>query len=85
MESPICPTISLALPISSLPDKPQALQFVDWVLRGISQVVFVSNPISGILILVGLLVITKNISWEEAINNDWRKTGDWQPGWEYTI
>ena len=55
-ESPICPTISLALPISSLPDKPQALQFVDWVLRGISQVVFVSNPISGILILVGLLV-----------------------------
>ncbi|XP_026974653.1 urea transporter 1 [Sagmatias obliquidens] len=39
-----------------LKDKPQALQFVDWVLRGISQVVFVSNPISGILILVGLLV-----------------------------
>ncbi|XP_006747137.1 urea transporter 1-like [Leptonychotes weddellii] len=46
----------LALSISSLPDKPQVLQFVDWVLRGISQVVFVSNPISGILILVGLLV-----------------------------
>uniref|UniRef100_A0A8C3WNN2 Urea transporter 1 n=1 Tax=Catagonus wagneri TaxID=51154 RepID=A0A8C3WNN2_9CETA len=39
-----------------LKDKPQVLQFVDWVLRGISQVVFVSNPISGILILVGLLV-----------------------------
>ncbi|XP_017532410.2 urea transporter 1 isoform X1 [Manis javanica] len=37
-------------------DKPQVLQFVDWVLRGLSQVVFVSNPISGILILVGLLV-----------------------------
>lgn len=30
-------------------------------------------------------VITKKISWEEAINNDWRKTGDWQPGWEYII
>ncbi|MBR2677882.1 MAG: histidine phosphatase family protein [Bacilli bacterium] len=30
-------------------------------------------------------VITKNISWEEANKNDWRKTGDWQPGWEYTI
>ncbi|XP_047553468.1 urea transporter 1 isoform X1 [Lutra lutra] len=41
---------------SWLKDKPQVLQFVDWVLRGISQVVFVSNPISGILILVGLLV-----------------------------
>ncbi|KAF3829842.1 hypothetical protein GH733_001793 [Mirounga leonina] len=41
---------------SWLKDKPQVLQFIDWVLRGISQVVFVSNPISGILILVGLLV-----------------------------
>ncbi|XP_055478922.1 urea transporter 1 isoform X2 [Psammomys obesus] len=39
-----------------LKDKPVVLQFVDWILRGISQVVFVSNPISGILILVGLLV-----------------------------
>lgn len=41
---------------SWLKDKPVVLQFVDWILRGISQVVFVSNPISGILILVGLLV-----------------------------
>ncbi|XP_008589016.1 PREDICTED: urea transporter 1 [Galeopterus variegatus] len=41
---------------SWLRDKPVILQFVDWVLRGISQVVFVSNPISGILILMGLLV-----------------------------
>ncbi|CAO2594523.1 Urea transporter 1 [Lemmus lemmus] len=39
-----------------LKDKPVVLQFMDWILRGISQVVFVSNPISGILILVGLLV-----------------------------
>ncbi|XP_049757452.1 urea transporter 1 isoform X1 [Elephas maximus indicus] len=39
-----------------LKDKPVVLQFIDWVLRGMSQVVFVSNPISGILILVGLLV-----------------------------
>ena len=30
-------------------------------------------------------VITKNISWKEAIENDWRKTGNWQPGWEYII
>lgn len=34
---------------------------------------------------LALEVITKNISWEEAIANDWRKTGDWQPGWEYII
>ena len=34
---------------------------------------------------LALEVITKGISWEEAINNDWRKTGDWQPGWEYKI
>ena len=23
--------------------------------------------------------------WKEAINCDWRKTGDWQPGWEYIV
>ena len=34
---------------------------------------------------LALEVITKNISWEDAINNDWRKTGDWQPGWEYEL
>lgn len=30
-------------------------------------------------------VIAKHITWEEAILNDWRKTGDWQPGWVYTF
>lgn len=30
-------------------------------------------------------VITKKISWEEANAKDWRKIGDWQPGWEYVI
>lgn len=30
-------------------------------------------------------VITKNISWEDANSNDWRKKGLWQPGWEYVI
>ena len=34
---------------------------------------------------LALEVITKHISWEEAIVNDWRKTGDWVPGWEYTL
>lgn len=30
-------------------------------------------------------VLTKDISWEDAIKNDWRKRGNWQPGWEYHI
>ena len=30
-------------------------------------------------------VITQGITWEEAIENDWRKTKSWQPGWEYII
>lgn len=30
-------------------------------------------------------VLTKNITWEEALKNDWRKTKSWQPGWEYII
>lgn len=34
---------------------------------------------------LALDVIIKGISWEEANANDWRKTGNWQPGWEYII
>ena len=34
---------------------------------------------------LALEVITKKVSWDEAINNDWRKTGNWQPGWEYIV
>lgn len=34
---------------------------------------------------LALEVIINNLSWNEAINNDWRKTGDWKPGWEYTL
>lgn len=34
---------------------------------------------------LALEVITKGITWEESNANDWRKTGDWQPGWEYII
>ena len=34
---------------------------------------------------LALEVITKGISWEEANEKDWRKTGDWQPGWEYIV
>ena len=34
---------------------------------------------------LALEVITKNISWKEAIDNDWRKTKNWQPGWRYEI
>ena len=30
-------------------------------------------------------VLTKNITWDEALKNDWRKTGDWKPGWEYIV
>lgn len=34
---------------------------------------------------LALEVITKRISLEEAIKNDWRKTKDWKPGWKYII
>ena len=34
---------------------------------------------------LALEVITKNISWKEAIENDWRKTKNWQPGWKYEV
>ena len=34
---------------------------------------------------LALEVITKNKSWRKAINEDWRETGEWQPGWEYNV
>ena len=34
---------------------------------------------------LALEVITKNISWEEALKNDWRNTKSFQYGWEYSF
>ena len=34
---------------------------------------------------LALDVILKGYTWEEAIDKDWRKTGEWKPGWEYII
>ena len=34
---------------------------------------------------LALEVITKKIPWEEAIEKDWRKSKNWQPGWKYVI
>ncbi|XP_032867103.1 urea transporter 2-like [Tyto alba] len=39
-----------------LKDKPLMIQFIDWVLRGISQVMFVNNPFSGLIMVAGFLV-----------------------------
>uniref|UniRef100_A0A8B9G9R0 Urea transporter n=1 Tax=Amazona collaria TaxID=241587 RepID=A0A8B9G9R0_9PSIT len=35
---------------------PLMVQLVDWILRGTSQVMFVNNPLSGLIILVGLFI-----------------------------
>jgi broad specificity phosphatase PhoE len=34
---------------------------------------------------LALDVLLKNKSWTEAIAEDWRRKGAWQPGWQYTI
>lgn len=34
---------------------------------------------------LALDVIINNVSWEEAIENDWRRSGNWAPGWKYVI
>ncbi|KAM6289834.1 urea transporter 2-like [Aegotheles albertisi] len=39
-----------------LKDKPLMIRFIDWVLRGISQVMFVNNPLSGLIVVAGFLV-----------------------------
>ncbi|XP_010166434.2 urea transporter 2 [Antrostomus carolinensis] len=37
-------------------NKPIMVQLVDWILRGTSQVMFVNNPLSGLIILVGIFI-----------------------------
>lgn len=34
---------------------------------------------------LALDVLLKNKSWEQAIAENWRNTGAWQPGWEYSV
>jgi len=34
---------------------------------------------------LALEVILNNKTWEDAIKEDWRNLGNWQPGWEYEI
>ncbi|MEK6918537.1 MAG: histidine phosphatase family protein [Nanoarchaeota archaeon] len=34
---------------------------------------------------LALEVLTNNKTWKEAIEQDWRKVGKWQPGWIYTV
>ena len=37
------------------------------------------------VLIVMSIVIGMYFSLKEANKNDWRKTGDWQPGWIYEI
>ena len=34
---------------------------------------------------LAIQVLTEGKTWEEAINQDWRKTKSWQPGWQYIL
>jgi len=34
---------------------------------------------------LALDVLLKNKTWQQAIDEDWRKTKSWQPGWEYQV
>lgn len=34
---------------------------------------------------LALDVLLKRMTWDEAFAKDWRKTGAWQPGWDYLV
>ena len=34
---------------------------------------------------LALDVLLRGMTWDEAFATDWRKTGAWQPGWEYIL
>lgn len=47
--------------LPALPGQLILLRLLDWVLRGASQVMFVNNPLSGLLIFAGLIL--QNYWW----------------------
>ena len=34
---------------------------------------------------LALEVLIKGKTWEQAVDEDWRKKKAWQPGWEYVV
>ena len=34
---------------------------------------------------LALEVLIKKKTWKQAFKEDWRKKGNWQPGWDYTL
>jgi broad specificity phosphatase PhoE len=34
---------------------------------------------------LALDVLLRNLTWDQAFEQDWRKTKSWQPGWDYTL
>ena len=34
---------------------------------------------------LALDVLLRNMTWDQAFDNDWRNTKKWQPGWDYTL
>lgn len=49
------------LSLSRLSEQFFVLQLLDWVLRGAAQVMFVNNPLSGLVIFAGLIL--QNYWW----------------------
>ncbi|RXM29644.1 Urea transporter 1 [Acipenser ruthenus] len=50
------PWFLLSFRVFVLSEKPFLLQLLEWSLRGLSQVIMVDNPLSGVLILVALIL-----------------------------
>lgn len=57
------PKYRQSLPVLSFhpPEQFLLLQLLDWVLRGAAQVMFVNNPLSGLIIFGGLIL--QNYWW----------------------
>lgn len=66
------------------------LDVEDRVRRFLEERILVSHN-EGIAIVshkyphFALEVICNNVTWEEAILNDWRNGENWQPGWHYSV
>ena len=63
--------------------KQRVLEFLDFLKANydVQHVAIVAHKAPQL----ALDVLIKWMSWQEAFNNDWRKTKSWQPGWDYKL
>jgi len=69
----------------------ESLKDVEWMVRSFLESLRKEYDGKSVAIVahrapqLALEVLINRKTWEQAIEEDWRKRGAWQPGWEYVL